>query len=235
MKLVNKPEELPEKSFVATIRVFDGVHLGHRAILARCLELAQGSGEDLVLTFSRHPRSVLAPGSEPRLLTVLEEKVRLLEAAGVSNLLVVTFDEAIQRLTAQEFLSRFLGARLRMLVVGFDVRVGRAREAGVEELARMAERGGFKLEVVRPVKDDGQPGSSTRIRGNLLLYDFGRNHFTFDQLCSVFLIAITGSSLVERFCNLHIILKLSLMDCLYKFRVFILPIIDSSLTNTKAF
>src|SRR5215216_4249008 len=85
----------PQPGTAVTIGAYDGVHLGHRAVIATVRGLAAERGlESAVVTFDRHPASVVRPESAPRLLTDLDQKLELLEATGVDRCLVITFDEA---------------------------------------------------------------------------------------------------------------------------------------------
>ncbi|MDR2912322.1 MAG: hypothetical protein LBV38_03350 [Alistipes sp.] len=154
--------ELPEfRNPVVTVGSFDGVHRGHLYLLSVLRERAQMlGGEVVVVTFGVHPRRVLEGASgevggvsgsdfeasgELRLLTSNEEKVRLLEAAGVDNLIVMPFDAEVAAWSAEEFVRDFLVGRVgvRELVVGYNHRLGRGREGGVEELGALGVKYGF--------------------------------------------------------------------------------------------
>ena len=107
-------EPRPRKVAVGT---FDGVHRGHREVIA---------GADTVLTFEPHPQSIVAPGTEPRLLTSLGQKAELIESLGVEELVVIAFDPAFARQTAQEFLDDVLVGSLSatQVSVGENFRFG---------------------------------------------------------------------------------------------------------------
>lgn len=120
---------------VVAIGMFDGVHLGHVHVLHRLRELA--ALHDLrpaVVTFANHPRGLIRPERAPRLLTTLDERLRLLRAQGIEHIVVLPFDAALQRLTARQFAESFLKGRMdaAAVMVGYDNRFGSDRLAGVE-------------------------------------------------------------------------------------------------------
>ncbi len=165
---------------------FDGVHLGHLALLGPLVRAAEASGgEAVVLTFEPHPRCVLTPENCPSSLTTLEEKRDLLAAAGVARLVVLEFTPELSRWGADEFCERHESAfQLRHLVVGHDFALGRDRSGDTAYLRDRAARRGWTLESVAAVRVDGQPVSSSRIRGLLVSGDLeaanrllGHQHF----------------------------------------------------------
>jgi riboflavin kinase/FMN adenylyltransferase len=147
---------------VVSIGVFDGVHLGHQAILAanrrRAVELGAAS---TVVTFRRHPKRVLL-GRAPRMLTSLEHRLELFRRAGVDHTLVLTFDEELKNLAAEDFVSRYLveGLDARAFVLGFDSKFGRDRRGTPELLSSL----GFDVQVVEKVLVDERGVSSTVLR-----------------------------------------------------------------------
>jgi riboflavin kinase/FMN adenylyltransferase len=160
---------------VVTIGAFDGVHQGHRKVLQLVRELADARHLDAaVLTFDRHPAQVVRPESAPRLLTSLDQKLELLAATGLLDLIcVLRFDEARSHETAEEFVHEVLVARLaaRVVVVGADFHFGHRRGGNVALLERMGLDLGFEvigLGLVAPEPaSDHEPYSSTRVRGAL--------------------------------------------------------------------
>jgi riboflavin kinase/FMN adenylyltransferase len=159
----------PPSGSVVSIGVFDGVHLGHQAILAENRACARELGADsAVITFRRHPKRVLL-GREPRTLTSLEHRLELFRQAGIDRVLVLTFDEALRDLSPEAFVERYavgvLGARA--FVLGFDSKFGRDRRGTPELLARL----GYDVHVVRGVLVGGRPVSSTAIREAVELGD----------------------------------------------------------------
>jgi riboflavin kinase/FMN adenylyltransferase len=158
------------------IGAFDGVHLGHQAVLRLVHDLAQARGlTSTVLTFDRHPAEVVRPGSAPKLLTTLDQKLELLEATGaVDECLVLEFDEARSKEPAEDFVGELLAGVLgaRLVVVGADFHFGYRRHGDVTLLQRMGAELGFEVLglglVASPeseaAPDGGVPYSSTRAR-----------------------------------------------------------------------
>ncbi|HEY8991783.1 MAG TPA: bifunctional riboflavin kinase/FAD synthetase [Luteolibacter sp.] len=146
--------------------VFDGVHVGHRAVIGRAIAAAKRAGGRAgVVTFDPHPIRVLAPERAPRaLLATLDHKAHLLAELGVELLLAVPFDAAFARVEAEEFLDRLCATKVKTLAVGEDWRFGRGRRGDVAMLRRFAAERGFALEAVPPVMGDGERVSSTRVR-----------------------------------------------------------------------
>jgi len=154
---------------VVTIGVYDGVHLGHHAVLRLVRELADARGLAAVcVTFDRHPAEVVRPESAPRLLTSPEQKLELLDATGYLDLaFVLHFDEARSREPADDFVREVLvgGAHARLVVVGADFHFGRGRGGDVALLQRMGAELGFEvLGVGLEAAPGGTIYSSTRIR-----------------------------------------------------------------------
>lgn len=168
------------------IGAFDGVHLGHQAVLRLVRDLAQARGlTSTVLTFDRHPAEVVRPGSAPKLLTTLDQKLELLEATGaVDECLVLAFDETRSKEPAEDFVSEVLAGVLaaRLVVVGADFHFGYRRHGDVALLQRMGAELGFEVLglglVASPESDDGPEGgivySSTRARALLAEGDVER-------------------------------------------------------------
>jgi riboflavin kinase/FMN adenylyltransferase len=154
---------------VVTIGVYDGVHLGHHAVLRLVRELADARGLAAVcVTFDRHPAEVVRPESAPRLLTSQEQKLELLDATGYLDLaFVLHFDEARSREPADDFVREVLvaAAHARLVVVGADFHFGRARGGDVALLQRMGAELGFEvLGVGLEAAPGGTIYTSTRIR-----------------------------------------------------------------------
>jgi riboflavin kinase / FMN adenylyltransferase len=149
---------------------FDGVHLGHRRLVAIARERAGSRGARAgVLTFEPHPVRVLRPELAPPLLTALPRKLELLAEAGVDAAVVQPFDRAYAATAASEFVARDLAARLGVsdVVVGYDFTAGHER-ARVDALGPLLAARGMALHVVEPVTADGLVVSSTKIREFLL-------------------------------------------------------------------
>ena len=161
----------PQGGSVVSIGVFDGVHLGHQAILEANVARARELGAvPSVITFRRHPKKLLL-GRAPRMLTSLEHRLELFRRAGIAHVLVLTFDEALRNLTPEAFLKRYaldaLGARA--FVLGFDSKFGRDRRGTPQLLAEL----GHPVEVVDKVVVGSRAVSSTAIREAVELGDLG--------------------------------------------------------------
>ena len=153
-----------------TIGNFDGVHLGHRALLDGVLLPArEGGGDAGVVTFDPHPRCVLQPEHCPPSVTTLDEKASILEELGVDRLVVLPFDLEMSKWSADHFCERLVTAfDLRRLVVGHDFALGHKRQGNIPFLTQWGrERGGFDVEAIDSVLDGDEPASSTRIRAAL--------------------------------------------------------------------
>lgn len=153
---------------VVTVGSFDGVHLGHQAILARLVARGRATGRASVLvTFEPHPLEVVNPGAAPPLLTPGAEKLEVLAESGIDYLAVVPFTRALAGLDPAAFVDRVLcGAfRMRELLMGHDHGFGRGRAGTLEVLQGLGASRGFDVEVLPPVqRADGAPVSSTAIR-----------------------------------------------------------------------
>ena len=152
---------------MATIGTFDGLHLGHQAILHRlCQSREKEKLTPLAITFEPHPRVLVTPDSPPLLLTVWEEKVKLFSQFMSGILVVIEFNREIMNMSAEQFTSSFLVKRLNLkkLIVGYDHAFGRNRSGTINDLLELSKKYHFDLEIVDPVIVDGKPISSSRIR-----------------------------------------------------------------------
>ena len=150
-----------------TIGFFDGVHLGHRRVIGRTVEIARGRGlSSVAVTFDRHPREVFSPGREPRLLTTLERKADLISGTGVDTLVVLEFTDEFSRWTAEEFVDRVLvdGLVTRHVVVGENFTFGFRAAGTVPVLRAMGAAQGFEVEGIGLMTLPGGVVSSTSIR-----------------------------------------------------------------------
>jgi riboflavin kinase/FMN adenylyltransferase len=150
-----------------TIGAYDGVHLGHRALLHDLSERAAAEGlSTVVVTFDRHPAAVVRPDSAPKQLTSLEQKLELLAECGIDRTLVVPFDEARADESAEEFVQEVLVDQLgaRLVVVGEDFHFGHGRKGNVELLRHLGAEHGFEVVGVGLTGDGADAVSSTRIR-----------------------------------------------------------------------
>ena len=150
-----------------TIGVFDGVHRGHTHLISNLVDEAARKGLMAgVVTFREHPAAVLSPRFEAQYLTSFEDRLELLNETKIDFVVPITFDRALSKLTAEEFVS-LLQDRLRMvsLVVGPDFAMGRNREGTIERLSELGDEMGFALTVVDGLQDTkGETVRSTTVR-----------------------------------------------------------------------
>ena len=152
---------------VVTTGTFDGVHIGHRKILRRLTEVAKkNQGESVLLTFFPHPRMVLQPDSDLRLINTIEEKIKLLEKEGIDHLIIHPFTKDFSRNTSLEFVRDILVNQVgtRRLVIGYDHHFGRNREGSFEHLREFGPLYGFEVEEISVEEVDEVNVSSTKIR-----------------------------------------------------------------------
>lgn len=157
-----------------TIGTFDGVHIGHKRILERLTNNAKKMGvKSMVLTFFPHPRMVLQKDSEIKLLNTLAEKEQILSELGVDHLIVHPFTKEFSRLTALAFVRDLLVHQLKVksVVIGYDHRFGRNRNASIQELIGFGNTFDFKVEEIPAQEIDEVSVSSTKIRNALLSGD----------------------------------------------------------------
>ena len=163
---------------VVTVGSFDGMHLGHRAVVDELRRRARADGRQAVLvTFEPHPGSVLDPGAAPPRLTLGPERLELLAELGLDLAVILRFDRGLAAMGAEEFVREVLLARygMRELVLGQDHAFGRGREGDRKSLLALGQRIGFGVTVVPPVPDaQGNPISSTRVRNALAAGDLTR-------------------------------------------------------------
>jgi riboflavin kinase / FMN adenylyltransferase len=181
VEIIRDPSTCSEgyDGFVATIGMYDGVHLGHRAVIRATQEAGHRHRVPMaVVTFDPHPARILRPASAPRLLTTLDQKLELLAECGVDATVVVPFDEVRAAETPAEFVEEVLvgGLRVRAVVVGQDFHFGKDRTGNVGVLAELGEEFGFEVGGVPLLpRPDGtvESVSSTSIRRALATSDIG--------------------------------------------------------------
>jgi riboflavin kinase / FMN adenylyltransferase len=155
---------------VVTVGFFDGVHLGHRAVLGRTVGAARERRlPSVAVTFDRHPREVLTPGREPRLLTTVDRKAALIEETGIDTLLVLEFTEDFSRWPAERFVSEVLlgGLHAEHCVMGANFTFGHKAAGTVELLIERGPAFGFTAERVELVEIEGRRVSSSSVRDAL--------------------------------------------------------------------
>ncbi|HUJ85639.1 MAG TPA: bifunctional riboflavin kinase/FAD synthetase [Burkholderiales bacterium] len=160
-----------------TIGNFDGVHLGHQAMLERVVAQARARGlQSCALTFEPHPREFFAPDAAPARLSRLREKLELIAATGIDHVHIARFDASFASLSPQHFVEQVLvrGLRIAWLLVGRDFRYGARRAGDFAALERAAREHGFVLEAMPEVRLGGERISSSAVREALLAADFRR-------------------------------------------------------------
>jgi riboflavin kinase / FMN adenylyltransferase len=171
--VVVRGETAPDRALdgaVVAIGNFDGVHRGHRAVIAAALARARTLGRPAAaLTFEPHPRSVFRPDEPLFRLTDERAKLRLLAATGLDGAIVLRFDEALAGLSADDFISRILVGRFAVagVAIGFDFHFGLNRAGSPDFLAAQGARLGFAVDVVPRFEDAGRPVRSGPIRAAL--------------------------------------------------------------------
>ena len=146
---------------------FDGVHLGHRAVISAAMDMAHKRGAPAyAVTFEPHPRSFFSPNTPQFKLTDLRDKLRLLAGTGLDGAVVMTFDARRAGTTAQDFINHDLIGRLGVsgISVGFDFHFGKGRSGSPATLAEQGENLGIKVHIQSHVDLSGLPISSSAIR-----------------------------------------------------------------------
>jgi riboflavin kinase/FMN adenylyltransferase len=171
VKLYTNLDKFKAQRPVVTIGTFDGVHLGHQKVILRLQEFAnQHYGETVIFTFHTHPRLVTSPNeTNLRLLTTLDEKIKLFEKYGIDNLIIYPFDREFSDLSYSEFVEKILVQKIgtHCLVVGYDHKFGKNREGGFDYLKNCAERFNFEIERLDALVVGEESVSSTKIRNAL--------------------------------------------------------------------
>ena len=178
MELLTHPNDLAAlgPAYLA-IGVFDGVHLGHRAVIGRAVEDArrEPGAASVVVTFDPHPLKVLRPQAAPRLLTSSPHKRQVFAALGATHCLTLPFDAEFSVTPPEEFIGSLVraGRPVREICVGFNWSFGRGRAGNLELLNRLGDRHGFAVVGLPSVSVDGETVSSTRIRRAVERGDLG--------------------------------------------------------------
>lgn len=175
MEILKDLSQRKEGCLVA-IGSFDGVHKGHKEIIETMVKDAKQQGlSSVVLTFSPHPLEVISPKDKPSLLSLDEERIRLIEEIGPDTLLILPFNETMASLTAEEFVNNILVDKLNVkgVYVGYNFTFGNGGKGNIEELAKYGKKYGFAVRVFDPIFVEGEVVSSTLIRQQLDLGNVG--------------------------------------------------------------
>jgi riboflavin kinase / FMN adenylyltransferase len=157
----------PELKTVVTMGNFDGIHLGHQALVANAVaEAKQSRTLSVVFTFDPHPLKLLAPERAPQMIVNHQDKMDILKTLGVDAVIMQSFDRRFASIQAEDFVRRYLIERLNLskIWLGRDLRFGRAREGDAEDLIRWGSDLGFSVGIVEPILVQGKRISSSRIR-----------------------------------------------------------------------
>jgi riboflavin kinase/FMN adenylyltransferase len=160
-----------EKESILTIGTFDGVHFGHNKILKKLVEEAKKNKlSSLIMTFFPHPRMVLKTSQEIKMIDTIDEKIHLLKKTGVDNLIIHPFDENFSKIRAKEFVEEILVKKLKIkqIIIGYDHRFGRDREASVEDLKKFSLDYMFTVNEIPAQEINSIAISSTKIRDAIL-------------------------------------------------------------------
>jgi riboflavin kinase / FMN adenylyltransferase len=152
---------------VVTVGSFDGLHLGHLKIINKVLDLSkQTNGNSFVITFEPHPRIVLSQNYDMKILTSLDEKKKILERAGIENLMVINFTKEFSQFTSDEFIKKIIVEKIGALhmIIGHDHKFGRDRLGNEQKLIDVGKSNNFDVTAVAPEMLDGEIISSTKIR-----------------------------------------------------------------------
>jgi riboflavin kinase/FMN adenylyltransferase len=198
LRIHSDPSEVepPPRGTVVSVGVFDGVHLGHQAILAANVARARAlATAPAVVTFRSHPKQVLL-GRAPRTLTSLEHRLELFRRAGIEITLVLTFDERLREVSALDFVRGILVARLRAraFVLGFDSKFGKDRQGTPAYLREL----GYDVTAVEQVVVAGHSVSSTAIREAVELGDLEAARRMLGRPASVLGTVVRGDGLGRR-------------------------------------
>lgn len=188
MEVIRELDLLPPLEHpVVALGNFDGVHLGHRAILKAAIDRAHAvGGKAFALTFDPLPAKVLSPQRAPQMLMTSEDKIELLRDSGLDGVLVLRFDLALSRLSPRDFVHDYLLVKLGVeaVVVGHSVSFGHKRAGNAAVMVELGREFGFETVVVGPVKVGGVEVSSTKVRELITAGDLpgaarllGRCHF----------------------------------------------------------
>lgn len=171
MKIIENLKNYTEKTAkVLSLGMFDGVHLGHVSIINQLKEIAQKYDlETAILTFWPHPRKVFNPNDELQLLNTLEEKIALLEKAGIEVVFLQEFDENFRNLTGEEFIEQILVEKLNVkhVIIGYDHVFGKNKSGNFDLLQQLSEKLGYDVAQLKAVKEGDFNISSTKIRNCL--------------------------------------------------------------------
>ena len=177
MKILRSIHELStlKGPIVLAVGTFDGLHLGHQALIRRAMdEAVRVDGTAVVMTFDRHPASIVRPETAPKLLTSNTSKLAILEQMGVPVVLLLEFNESLSSIPAEDFIRSLAAASgpLHMICVGSQWSFGKGGGGNISLLKILGKEIGFSVIGIEPVATTGTPISSTRIRKAIAIGNF---------------------------------------------------------------
>ena len=155
---------------ILTIGTFDGVHEGHKKILNKLMSTSKKKSlSSVVLTFFPHPRIILNKYNEVKMIDTLDEKIKAFEKLGIENLIIHPFDKNFSLLSADQFIKDYLIEKLKInhIIIGYDHRFGKGREASVDDLKKYGESFDFIVEEIKAHEVESIAVSSTKIRDSI--------------------------------------------------------------------
>ncbi len=171
MKIYNSIDEYNEsKSSVVTIGTFDGIHKGHQKIFNKVINASkQNNLSSVVLTFFPHPRIILNKYNDIKMIDTLDEKIEHLEKIGIDNLIIHPFDKKFSLLSADQFIKEYLVEKLKLkhIIIGYDHRFGKGREASVSDLKKYSSDFNFIVDEIDAQEIEKITISSTKIRNSI--------------------------------------------------------------------
>ena len=156
---------------ILTIGTFDGVHEGHKKILNKLISSSKKKNlSSVVLTFFPHPRIILNKYNEVKMIDTLDEKIKAFEKLGIENLIIHPFDKSFSLLSADQFIKDYLIEKLKInhIIIGYDHRFGKGREASVDDLKKYGESFDFIVEEIKAHEVESIAVSSTKIRDSII-------------------------------------------------------------------
>ena len=176
MKIWRSESEFDGNGSAVALGMFDGVHIGHQALIYKAKDLAQElNAQCVVCTFDRHPLSVICPEKAPPQLLTIDEKLEKMEKMGVDGVLLHSFTPEFAAVEALEYLENLCGKlRIKAVVAGFNYSFGAKGRGDARLLTSEAVRLGYRAEILPPVLDESDTVSSTLIRRLMAEGDFRR-------------------------------------------------------------
>jgi len=168
VRIYNDISEIGElKNPVVTVGTFDGVHIGHQKVINELVSAAKAmNGESVVITFEPHPRQVLQPGFDLRIIITREEKIRLLEKCGVDIFIIIEFTKEFAQNSSEDFLRKYIVEPIKpaKLIIGYDHHFGKGRQGNFDFLQEMSGKYHFEIGQVGMLDVKEIAVSSTKIR-----------------------------------------------------------------------